>query len=242
MTRWSSGVVGCAVFALVLAPAWGHTQESPGTERVAIDHLILGVSDLDTGVSEFQQRTGVKPVIGGKHPGRGTQNALVSLGSRTYLEIIAPMAGAESADSSALPSMKTLTPIGWAVSSTDLTRTAHRLNSAGFETSAPQAGSRVRPDGTRLDWKILGISSPSMKSPPFFIQWSDGAPHPSKTSPQGCTLLSLRLAESPSEPLRKLVLTLGIDVAVAETKEGLISLTLACPKGKILFEQVLRER
>ena len=243
MTRWSSGAIRITVFALVLAPAWGLTQVSPVAEIVAIDHLILGVSDLSNGVSEFQQRTGVKPVIGGKHPGRGTQNALVSLGARTYLEIIAPLAGAELDDTfAALRSMKTLSPLGWAVSSTDLARTARRLNSAGFETSEPQAGSRIRPDGTRLDWKTLDITSPSMTSAPFFIQWGDGSAHPSVTSPGGCTLSSLRLAESPSESLRKLVLALGLDVIVAETKQQLISLTLACPKGTILFEQTLRER
>ena len=44
-----------------------------------IDHVILGIDDLDRGVKAFEAATGVKPVYGGKHPG-GTHNALVSLG------------------------------------------------------------------------------------------------------------------------------------------------------------------
>ncbi len=56
-----------------------------------IDHIILGVNDLQKGIEEFERRTGVKAVYGGAHPGRGTHNALASLGEPgSYLEILAP--------------------------------------------------------------------------------------------------------------------------------------------------------
>jgi hypothetical protein len=208
---------------------------------VTIDHVILGVSDLDYGLSQFQRLTGVSPVIGGKHPGRGTQNALISLGPRKYLEILAPIPGAKLADDlGTLPSMKDLTPLGWAVSSTDIDRTAQRLDRSGYETSAPQAGSRVRLDGTQLEWKTVDISKPSMTTPPFFIQWGEGSAHPSRTSPDGCTLSSLELAEPSSEPLRKLVLTLGLDVKVSEAGEDAMTVTLSCPNGRVVFQQASR--
>ena len=39
-----------------------------------IDHILLGIDDLDRGVKAFEESTGVKPVYGGTHPG-GTHNA-----------------------------------------------------------------------------------------------------------------------------------------------------------------------
>ena len=41
--------------------------------RTAIDHVILGVTNLAHGVERFATLTGVEPVFGGEHPGRNTQ-------------------------------------------------------------------------------------------------------------------------------------------------------------------------
>src|SRR5919106_574664 len=94
---------------------------SPAPLRAQVDHLVVAIRSLPDGVGEFERLTGVKAVVGGTHPGRGTENALVSLGGGKYLEIIAPQEGATlSAMDEAMRGLTQLRIINWAVSVSDI--------------------------------------------------------------------------------------------------------------------------
>jgi hypothetical protein len=56
---------------------------------IALDHLIVAASSLDTGSAWLEARLGMPLQPGGRHIGWGTHNRLAQLGRGTYLELIA---------------------------------------------------------------------------------------------------------------------------------------------------------
>ncbi len=54
-----------------------------------LDHLVVAATTLADGIDYIASITGVAPQPGGKHVTMGTHNALLRLGERVYLEIIA---------------------------------------------------------------------------------------------------------------------------------------------------------
>ena len=60
----------------------------PKPKSIWLDHIVLASSNIESTVSEFHQLTGILPIFGGSHVGRGTCNYLTSLGTNSYLEIV----------------------------------------------------------------------------------------------------------------------------------------------------------
>ena len=201
---------------------------------VRIDHLIVGARDLDAAVEELSRRTGVRASFGGEHPGRGTHNALLSLGDGAYLEILAP----NPREASTLPvvgelqALENPTPIGWAVTVDDVARTRSMLEAHGLRLSPTRPGSRERPDGGRLEWETFGIAVPEHALAPFFIRWGASTPHPSTTSPAGCTLRSLSFTD-PQGSLASMLSPLELPVTVSPGPEPRMRVVLSCPGGTV---------
>src|SRR5215813_5217737 len=119
-----------------------------------VDHLLLGVSDLDRGIDWVEQRTGVRAAMGGVHPGAGTRNALLSLGAGHYLEIIAPDP-AQSAYNFQIDVRPLTEPrlITFAVTTKDIESAAAAARKAGYPVFGPRSGSRQTLSGKMLRWK-----------------------------------------------------------------------------------------
>jgi hypothetical protein len=168
-----------------------------------LDHILLGVSDLHHGIAWFEQRSGVRAVLGGVHPGRGTRNALLGLGPRQYLEIIAPdpqQAGSPASRepwAARLIALQEPRLIGWAAHTNDLAAIAKMAAAAGIAIEEPRDGSRARTDGALLRWKSFSLKDDRDGLLPFFIEWNRESIHPSQEAPVGCKLLHFA-AESPS--------------------------------------------
>jgi hypothetical protein len=160
-----------------------------------LDHILLGCNDLQRGIDLVEGHTGVRAAFGGVHPGRGTQNALLSLGIRCYLEIIAPDPQ-QNASGELASMLKKLTEprlVGWAAHPGDIEVLAADLAKAGIIAEGPTPGSRKRPDGAVLHWKTLNLKDDANGLLPFFIEWSADSSHPSTDAPSGCQLLRFEL-------------------------------------------------
>lgn len=204
----------------------------------AVDHLLLGISDLDRGIEWLEKMTGVKPVKGGKHPGRGTQNALISLGGRRYLEVLAPDP-AQSTYNFAIDVRGLTEPrlITWAAATSNIGAVAKRARDSGFKLLGPSDGSRARPDGKLLKWKtLLAVNSfgvQGVEPIPFFIEWSADTLHPSQDSPKGCTLQSFEMEHPDAAVLNDALRKLGIEAKVKPARVARLIAVIKTPKGEV---------
>lgn len=172
-------------------------------ERSELDHIVVAAASLEAGVAWVEERLGAKPVPGGQHVAMGTHNALLRLGPRCYLEVIAidpqgqtpgrprwfsldePDMRARLADGPAL--------ITWVVRTPSL---------AGACARVPDLGEILPMTRNAFRWKISVPDSGALAWGgvlPTAIQWEEGddgvVHHPCDVLPaSGCELLSLQLS------------------------------------------------
>ncbi|HLJ61933.1 MAG TPA: VOC family protein [bacterium] len=214
---------------------------------VAIDHVLIGVADLSRGARHLEQTYGLKALPGGRHPGIGTGNMIVPLGS-SYLELIAVVEPREAGSPSAQRVARTVregrTFVTWAARTDRLDALQAHLRELGVPTEI-QDGARTRPDGVSLRWRTLPLvpfSEPSVL--PFIIEWNvPPGQHPAAAAvehPSGARgIQRLRLGDpKPAEASRRLASLLGEGVAAfaavefAETP-GVLAVEIDTPGGVV---------
>lgn len=132
--------------------------------------MIYAVRGLDAAAKRFSERFGLASVPGGRHRGWGTANRIVPLGT-SYVELVAVVDPAEAGASDfGRPVFggggAARAAVGWAVATDDIEPTARRLD---LEV---ETGSRTRPDGSTLSWRVAGLGRAMQAGAlPLFIQW-----------------------------------------------------------------------
>jgi len=156
------------VLVLISQPA---TPQESKTTTLELDHASICGSNLDTLRQAFTD-VGMTPDLGGPHGNGITQMALIGFDDATYIELIAPIKTGVSAGSEWAKFMADdAVTCAWAVSTNVLLQEVDRLKKAGIPVSAPEHGSRKRPDGMSIEWMTAGVGNGTSGSTlPFVIE------------------------------------------------------------------------
>jgi hypothetical protein len=213
-----------------------HGQNEDGLLLNRVDHLAYATPDLEATISDLEKRLGVRPVAGGQHPGRGTRNALLRLGARSYLEIVGPdLSQAREAaphwfgiDVLSFPRLMT-----WAANATALDDVIAQAARNGLRLGAVTFGRRMRADGVMLSWEFTDpVTIVADGLVPFFIDWGH-SPHPAKSAPDGVQLMSLRGEHPEPDKVAGALSRLGISMSVDYGRESCLIATLKTSEGLV---------
>ncbi len=207
---------------------------------MTIGQVILGVRDLDASTREFEA-LGLRVVDGGNHPGLGTANRVIPLGT-TYLELLGVVDRDEAAASDFGRSLLKRTEDGdrlvrWSIRTEQIDRVGARLG------LVPEPRKRLRPDGSMLTWRAAGLELSLRESwLPFFMQWDDPSQFPGSISvahPVGnCALSWIRV--SPADPARLARWTeegAELPLRITHGNPGISGVAIATPAGEIIIER-----
>jgi catechol 2,3-dioxygenase-like lactoylglutathione lyase family enzyme len=171
-----------------------------------IDHLVILVPDLATGIRDYEG-LGFTVIPGGEHPG-GTHNALIAFADGAYIELIAfqnPTAPSEHRWRRFLDAGGGL--IDFALGSTNLAEDVARLTGAGLPYT-PMDGARSRPDGVQLQWRSASVSPAGQL--PFIIE---------DVTPRGLRVPSGEAVQHANDVTGVLSLTIAVaDLAAATAR------------------------
>ena len=203
-----------------------------------VDHVIYAVDDLEPAGRRFYAEFGLASVEGGRHPGWGTANRVIPLGD-AYLELVTVVDPDEAtssdfgrAVSEALAARKPL--VGWVVTTDDLEAVAQRLS---LEVSG---GSRTKPDGTTLSWRLAGLES-SLKTGalPLFIEWGGSSElHPGRAqaghrvNPSGFTWVEVAADE---QAVRSWLGDSDFELRIVDGAPGLSRVAISTDAGEVVL-------
>ena len=213
---------------------------TPPPRAAQLDHLVVAATTLADGIDWIAGLTGATPVPGGQHLAMGTHNALLKLGPRSYLEVIAidpagttpPRPRWFGLDGVALQAELAERPrlIHWVARTDDIAKAAARCPIA-LGAVHPMARGDYR-------WRITipdDGALPGRGLVPTLIQW-DVPLHPADKLPaSGITLRGLAGSHPEPAPIRAALAALGAADAISVTydREVRLAAMLLTPRGTV---------
>ena len=201
-----------------------------------VDHLVWGGHDLSQEIDRLEGLTGTRAIMGGRHIGEGTWNALIRIGPAMYLELLAPDPSQEPPVGPRWFGLDDLTTPGlitWAAKGADLEETAAAAGRAGLELGQVRSGQRQRTDGRMLSWRS---TYPDLRQGdglvPFLIDWGR-SPHPAEDASGGAELVDLRAEHPEPVAISRLLRPLGIELPISSGPSPALIATLETPAGRV---------
>lgn len=202
-----------------------------------IDHFVWGAPDLDAGCAQIESLFGVAPEPGGVHSGLGTCNALLSLGTGLYLEIMAPHDPAPDSVGDRLARLDAPGLVTWVLASTNLPSIADLATSRTIAATplGPVKTERMTPQGERLSWELLFLTHHAYAGlVPFFIDWQ-GSPHPSTTAPLGGQATELVVSSPKAAGLNQVFADLEVEHIARPSPDAALGVHFTANAGDVVL-------
>ncbi len=204
--------------------------------NLQIDHVILAINDLDTGMEQFEKMTGIKPVYGGGHEDSYTHNATIPLADEIYIEILAPKSDLDSIPSF-FKDIHELKLIGFAMAVDNIQKLEQIIKDMQFDSEGVESWSRKKPNGETLEWELLQVKGLDIN--PFFISWSSNTQHPSASEIIQCSLRELNLVSPNKSDILDILSKSNQNISLLKIEEGhspVLEMTFESPKGEVVLK------
>jgi glyoxalase-like protein len=159
-----------AAVVFSIASLLAMTQQSKSVV-LELDHVSICGSNLANLQKAFTD-VALTPDFGGPHGNGVTEMAAVGFDDGTYIELIAPVKpGATSGSDWGKFMGEDAVTCAWAVGTNVSLQEVDRLKKLGIPVTAPERGSRKRPDGMSVEWMTADVGSGTPGSVlPFMIE------------------------------------------------------------------------
>jgi Glyoxalase-like domain len=204
-----------------------------------LDHVVYAVPDLDEAALRFRELFGLDSTEGGRHERWGTSNRIVPLGDQ-YVELVAAVdetaAGRSGFGRGVLE--RASDGGGWltiAAVADDLDAVASRL---GLEVGS---GSRTRPDGQTVRWRMAGLDD-QRREPwmPFFLTWDiSDEMHPGRArAGHGVSAIGFAWVDvgGHAERLRRWLGGDELPIRVSDGEPGIHRVAISTSDGELVIE------